>query len=173
MQLGRSYPVQAVRVRDWVNCFSGWLPVMGPQHEDGEIIGFPWQHFHIDWRFASARALKAQIAHHPRGSDAFVLTTPIMVWDREGTQIVMQGPVARRMTYKRKMPAFPRPPLVRACWPEQLQAKFACARLIDGRCPHRGIPVSAMRRVGDVLECPGHGLRWHAVTGRAIVESTA
>lgn len=27
-----------------------WLPVIGPWHEDAEIVGFSDHHFHYDWR---------------------------------------------------------------------------------------------------------------------------
>jgi hypothetical protein len=30
-----------------------WVPVLGPKHADAEHLEFPWEHYHIDWRFIS------------------------------------------------------------------------------------------------------------------------
>jgi len=166
MVIGKRYTVRAVRVDRWRFEFSGWLPIVGPAHEDAEIVNFPWQHYHIDWRFAPKRVFKAASWRGPK----MVYASPCMLNDTAGKPIVVEGPVLRRMTYKREPPPFPRSELgelVKGSRPDQLRAKFACARLIDGKCPHRGIPVSAMRREGDILECPGHGLRWNEITGEA------
>jgi hypothetical protein len=34
-----------------------WVPVIGPLHDDTEIIGLPARHWHVDFRFAGARVL--------------------------------------------------------------------------------------------------------------------
>ena len=171
--IGKRYRVPAVLVAGWLSArhgFNGWLPIIGPMHEDAEIINFPYLHYHVDWRFAPQRAINLLLSRQmpTRSRPEFLYGTPIMACDTGGVPIVMGAPTLKHMTYKRELPPFPRPPLTIKGWPEQLAAKFACARLIDGKCPHRGIPVSAMRRDGDILECPGHGLRWNAVTGRAV-----
>ena len=159
MILGKYYQVPAVRVDNW-HGFEGWLPVVGPKHEDAEIIKFPWEHFHIDWRFA-ARSLFDYIASF-RGA-SYVLAWPVQCPDTRGERVIQEGPILKRMTYKRETPQFP--PRPSTSWAPVLAQKYACAKLINGVCPHRGIPVSAMHREGDILTCPGHGLQWNAITG--------
>jgi hypothetical protein len=158
--IGKFYQVPAVRVLDW-HGFEGWLPVIGPKHEDKEIVGFPWEHFHLDWRFVPRRVFDwiAGI----RGPQ-YVYASPIQCPNMRGERVIDEGPILKRMTYKRELPPFPRAP---TSWVPVLAKKYACAKLINGVCPHRGIPVSAMHRDGDILTCPGHGLQWNAITGLA------
>jgi hypothetical protein len=158
MIVGKYYQVPAVYARDWWG-FDGWIPVVGPMHEDAEIVNFPWQHFHIDWRFAPRRLF--DFTAGVRGPQ-FVYASPIQCPDKRGTRVIEEGPILKRMKYKRELLPFPRVP---NSWMPVLAEKYACAKLINGVCPHRGIPVSAMHRDGDVLTCPGHGLQWNAITG--------
>ena len=161
--VGKFYMVPAVRVVDWHGCKNEWIAVIGPKHEDAEIIGFKWQHFHIDWRFAPRRVFD-RMASIMGG--AYVHAYPIQDPDGRGDKAILEGPVLRRLKCKRELSGpFPR---AAARWIPALEEKFACARLVNGLCPHRGIPVSAMHRDGDVLTCPGHGLRWSATNGELI-----
>jgi hypothetical protein len=34
------------------------VPVLGPIHSDPEIMKVPWDHIHVDWRFASQRYIE-------------------------------------------------------------------------------------------------------------------
>lgn len=160
--VGKFYAVPAVRVTTW-NSFRGWLPVVGPKHEDADFINFPWSHFHIDWRFAPGRMLV--YCGGWRGQD-HALAWPVQCPDSYGKQVILEASL-RRMKCKREAIRFP---VERAeeKWLPALRDKYACAKLIKGVCPHRGIPVSAMHRDGDVLTCPGHGLSWHAITGELV-----
>lgn len=161
--VGKFYRVPAVRVARWHGWRDIWIAVIGPKHEDAEIVGFPWQHFHVDWRFVQRRIFD-QLSWI-RGP-TYVHAYPIQDPDGAGTKVILEGPVLRRMKCKRTLAGpFPREA---AHWIPKLEEKFACARLVNGLCPHRGIPVSAMHRDGDVLTCPGHGLRWSATTGELI-----
>lgn len=166
MQFGKFYKVPAVRVREW-NGFRGWVPVIGPKHDDAEIVNFPWPHFHIDWRFVSTRLFEARSVL--RGQ-SFLYGMPISCPDTYGRKVIEEGPTLKRMKYKHRLPPYP---TSCAPWLAALEKKYACSKLTKGLCPHRLIPVSAMIRDGDVLTCPGHGLRWHAVTGELIPNSCA
>lgn len=160
-ELGKYYRVPSVMVNDWWG-FVGWMPVIGPMHEDAEIVNFPWQHFHIDWRFAPTLLWdRFENRRAPGGHFAWPIQHP----NNDGTQCIVAGPEPRRMKYKRDPGMFPQ---AQVGWQKLLAEKFACAKLVNGTCPHRGIPVSAMHREGDILTCPGHGLKWHAVTGLAV-----
>lgn len=158
MNIGEFYQVPAVRVETF-HGFEGWIPVIGPMHEDAELIGFPFQHFHVDWRFVPQRLWRllgnrCYTNHH--------FAWPIQCPDGRGKRVILEGPLLRRMKCKRDPGRFP---TERAGWLKALGERYACAKLTNGACPHRGIPVSAMHRDGDVLTCPGHGLQWNAITG--------
>lgn len=159
--IGQFYRVPAIEVRGWFR-FSGFVPVIGPEHDDAEIIKFPYLHYHVDWRFIS----KERFEYFQRfaGWPNSVYGSVVERATRRGIQI-LSDPVLKLMKCKRALPPYPH---VRAPWLGELSAKFACAKLINGHCPHRGIHVSQMIRDGDILTCPGHGLRWNAVTGEAI-----
>jgi len=159
-EVGRIYRVPAVLVTGWWH-YRGWLPVIGPMHEDAEFLNFPWPHFHVDWRFAPEAVWESHRDFPNQGSH---FAMPIQCPDKRGNQVIVRGPELRRMKCKRAPGRFP---VERANerWLPALRAKFACAKLINGTCPHRGIPVSAMYRDGDILTCPGHGLQWNALTG--------
>jgi hypothetical protein len=163
-ELGKYYRVPAVLVNEWRG-FEGWIPVMGPMHEDAEIVNFPWQHFHVDWRFVRADIWNTWKDWRVPGGH---FGTPVQCPDTRGAKVIDRGPELRLMKYKRDPGPFPDRG---TSWVHLLRKKFACAKLINGTCPHRGIPVSAMRRDGDILTCPGHGLRWNAITGAAVPTS--
>jgi hypothetical protein len=137
---------------------------MGPKHEDAEFVNFPWQHFHIDWRFAPSRLYNSMAEWF----DARLMYgAPIQCPDTRGNRVVIEGPTLRLMKCKRIPPPYPHYSAMRS-WLPKLTEHFACAKLVGGKCPHRGIPVEAMLRDGDVLTCPGHGLRFNAITGEVL-----
>lgn len=160
-EIGRYYRVPAVLVEEWWGFRGGWIPVIGPMHEDAEIVNFPWQHFHIDWSFAPRELWKLWGNNRYQGEH---FAHPIQCPDTLGHKVIQRGPELRLMKCKRDAGRFPIDIGMKR-WLPKLQAKFACAKLVNGVCPHRGIPVSAMHRDGDILTCPGHGLQWNAVTG--------
>ncbi len=166
-QLGKFYAVPSVRVNTW-NGFSGWLPVIGPKHEDHGPVNFPWPHFHIDWRFASTYAFKCASEWRNQGP-SFAYGSVLQCPDSYGRIVIEEGPTLKRMKCKRELPKYPDDKAVR--WIARLEQEFACTKLVNGKCPHRGIPVESMIRDGDVLTCPGHGLRWNAITGELMPRS--
>jgi hypothetical protein len=149
---------------DWRGYRNVWLPVIGPKHEDQEFINFPWQHYHLDWRFVPSRIF--DFIASVRGP-SLVYASPIQCPNTYGEKVIAEGPVLKRMKCKRELPSFPIAAVEKA-WLPRLTAKYACAKLTNGVCPHRGIPVEAMIRDGDILTCPGHGLRWNAITGLPV-----
>lgn len=166
MIVGQFYQVPAVRVATWHD-FVGWLPVIGPMHEDAEFVKFPWQHFHLDWRFVPTRMWnKIGNGLYPGHHFAW----PVQCPDNNGKRVILEGPVPKRMKCKRDPGRFPVEKAINS-WLKPLSEAFACAKLVNGVCPHRGIPVSAMHREGDILTCPGHGLQWNAITGNAHTSS--
>jgi hypothetical protein len=157
--VGRYYRVPSVYVKDFHD-FIGWLPILGPRHEDAEIVAFPWQHFHVDWRFAPAKLCRRLSWRGPE----YVLAYPLQCPDSRGAKVIVEGPTLQRMKMKRPQFQFPD----NGGWVDRLRRHHACDKIVQGRCPHRGLPVEAMHREGDILTCPGHGLRFNALTGEAL-----
>jgi hypothetical protein len=47
-------------------------------------------------------------------------------------------------------------------WGGALEKAYSDCKLIDGRCPHRGIDIACGRQLKPgVRQCPGHGLAWN------------
>jgi hypothetical protein len=155
-QVGKWYRVPTVRgevhglTRDW--------PVLGPEHEDREIINFPYDHYHLDWRFVEERFLE-KVEFYPGRLYAVVL-----FGDTHVNPGGLPKPIMKIRKCKRQFPHFPRR---RAHWMAALERKHAGCRLKSGRvCPHRGVPLDSIPADADGhITCPAHGLRWRADTG--------
>lgn len=155
-EIGRFYKVPTVRgrlyhiERDW--------PVIGPKHEDGKHISFPYQHFHIDWRFVSVRDYRRVCGR------AVVAVAGIVLLEGNGRpNAVLPSPVIRYRKCVREIEPFPGAP-----WLAELQAAFADHKLKDMICPHRGLPLAGCPQTDDVVTCPGHGLKWNVRTGELV-----
>lgn len=176
-EIGKTYRVPTIYAEDWHVCrYTGWLPIMGPLHEDAEHVNFPYQHWHIDWRFASKRLFDritwpARHMLQPRYKTAeqYCYAWPVQQKDNIGRTIVAKPPELRRMTCKRALPGFPR---TAAKWIPALECAYAGSKLKNLRCPHRGIPLDGIAPVDGIVTCPGHGLRWNVQTGELVRDAT-
>lgn len=161
-EIGKWYRVPAVRVAEWRG-FRGWLPVIGPKHEDAELIGFkPW-HWHLNLPFVPKRAYWDVFY-----SSAYAV--PISCPDNNGKQVVMDGPLLRRMKCVREWPPYPLDKIKGPRgWLPKLEAAYSSCKLKPGMvCPHRGIPLASVPAVDGIVTCPGHGLRWNIETGELV-----
>lgn len=61
---GKRYSVPAVHARIRDGHPPQWLPILGRNHEDADIVGFEPQHWHIDLRFATDRQLQTLDPNH-------------------------------------------------------------------------------------------------------------
>lgn len=155
-EVGKYYLVPCVRGQ-YFGVVADW-PVIGPMHEDAEYIKFKWHHYHIDWRFVPHKLFR------PLGykMGALLLTNHI------SNPIGLPAPVLRRRKMYR--------PFQKFIWPATMSdayKKFAAAysesKLSSGMvCPHRGLPLQGCPQDGDVVTCPGHGLRWNVITGELV-----
>lgn len=158
--VGRYYLVPCIKVTSAESSPVGFWPVTGPQHEDREIIGFAWRHWHYDFRFLThAQHLRKTL---DRGS---VLCTAQGEHKEPG--------IAAEVVYKprlcqREVLGFP---AYKAHWLPQLRDAHADARVKCGKCPHRGLPLESLPREPgtDIVTCPGHGLRWDLKTGKMVI----
>lgn len=172
--VGKFYRVPCVKAHgsQWDRIFRReWIPVMGPEHRDAEIVQFPHSHWHVDWRFASERVLRRAVkANFSRqgGPFNYVLQRYGICGGTEdhGAPFVTTGDVVmRRVKCRRPMPDYPRKA---AFWMTKLEDAFAQACMKNMVCPHRGMPLEGCERDGDVVICPGHGLRWNVKTGALV-----
>jgi len=137
------------------------VPLIGTVHEDREIIRFHSWHIHVDARFITIpehRYLDGQEA-----ADTTALGRPLSLtspWDSDEplhwAEVMLS---LRRLRARRSEPPEWSDRLAR--WIPALEDAYADASAACGVCPHRQIPLSAGRDMGDgVRQCPGHGLCW-------------
>lgn len=147
----------------------GWIPVIGPEHEDREVIGFRAMHLHIDARFAHEGALRRCADPWRRMTpQQSVMGYPVSTYsDGAGSDPIPHERTVRRMKCKREAVDFPTGPMV--SWQPALELKHAGCRLKPGNiCPHRGIDLTPFIKEDGTVICPGHGLRWDTKTGALL-----
>jgi hypothetical protein len=171
-EVGKFYRVPCIRTtKRYTYGGAQWLPIIGPEHSDKEFINFPASHWHIDWRFAGARTFKeATLFPRKEGPHSQCYSAVVQRWGWGdpvfGHAITDGEPVIRRMKCKRDWPAYP---YSAATWLPALEAAYAGSKIKPGMiCPHRGLPLDGAPRDGDVVTCPGHGLRWNFKTGELV-----
>ena len=175
-EVGKFYRVPCVKAsgNKYQHIFrSQWVPIMGPEHQDAEIIGFPYRHWHVDWRFAGQRMFTAAKKEHPgRNHESDVYNYVLMRFASFDRSEDLRNPfvetgevVVRRMQCKRAFPAYPHE---RARWLPRLEEHCAGLKMRGMVCPHRGVPLEGCPTDGDVVQCPGHGLRWNVKTGELV-----
>ena len=141
-----------------------WWPVLGRLHEDAALIGFRYDHYHLDTRFlakcfwlSNDRCAASPLQTNGRGMNA------------EG---LAAEPTYRRAVCKRIECGFAAP-----VWREKdplffdLAAAFSDAHCLGESgawvCPHREMPLGSLPIEAGIITCPLHGLRWRADTGEA------
>lgn len=161
--VGRYYLVPCVRFAPF-DLPEKWMPVFEPYHSDPELscIG---PHYHKDLRFLPTRD---RVTDGPEWESP-ELTRVLRAEDCIG------WPVLRKMKCKRQTPVWPSIGRAQDNAQRVFRAFYRSYEnrpLLCGRCPHRGVPASAMARTEidgrRVLVCPGHGLTFDAETGRVI-----
>lgn len=139
---------------------------MGPKHDDMEHVGFPWKHWHYDFRFLSdgqMLGLHGSPFSHVLGPVRFNLAhTPIPE--------VAAAPELKRLKCRRRLAKYPLA-AVEKLWGPKLRAAYTDKRVTCGKCPHRGLPLESLPREPgtDIVTCPGHGLRWDLKTGALVL----
>lgn len=158
---GRHYMVPCInhpKLKKSSDGWENWIPLIGTLHQDKEHIGFePW-HIHVDTRFLTLDT------HY---SESFALGKVVTFSARGGLEALYDSYYSdivdnamlelRRKQCRRPIPSvFPE-----AMWAGDMQKAHASCRIVDGLCPHRGIPIACGRYLAPgVRQCPGHGLAW-------------
>lgn len=165
-KLGRRYLVPCVYYT-W-NWREQWWPVFRPRHDDLEFFKFEPQHYHIDPRFVSNAIYRSANAigtsYMCEAAELFgrplseVHTLPL------GEPELRPRICLREMPRYLPLPKMPEPVIA-------LRKHYAgapCARAKSGWiCPHRKTPLGSFPvREDGKIECPLHGLRIDAATGK-------
>lgn len=174
--VGRMYLVPCMKVSRCAAAYfappDGWLPVLGPKHQDAEHLEFPWEHFHIDWRFIGDDEFAYACAPHG------VPHSTVLTNDQGQRGKLIGSPVLKARKCRRLMPEFPqvekvnftRPGVSAQLWARlEIAQAFTCNKLKTGNiCPHRGIDLTPFAQPDGTAVCPGHGLRWNLKTGELL-----
>lgn len=161
--IGRYYRVPCV----WtdisaLNCTKRWLPIIGPRHEDAEILRFEHLHWHFDFRFFTEHLYRAIRKKH----ENFLLLV----------QVASEKNSVREFRCVRRMPTYPTVVENKNPYPfiSSLENAYSSATLKSCKiCPHRGLPLGGMPVKDGVVVCPGHGLAFSATTGKLVRRLTA
>lgn len=170
-EVGRFYAVPCLFVIEkhrtlWMPA-DGWVPTLGPKHEDAEHLNFTRDHYHVDWRFIDDRRIKwarGLFSPVPHGN----VVTSSAGFDEVGATVL------KRRKCQRAMPDFPAALASRGYGISNsrfgaLERAHRCTRLKPGGiCPHRGIDLKPFAKPDGTVICPGHGLRWDLATGEPL-----
>ena len=169
-----------------------WWPVLGPLHEDSEFINYPYQHWHVDYRFLSKKnqsfdAFALPIMHYlviepDHGKPVSELESDRAKWGEAAFSRLALGDTRWFAWRSRKCQAsWPDHPSRQTKWIGDMENAYAGSSALrpDGSlvCPHRGAPLDGLRQSDGCVTCPLHGLKWNATTGAlkrtALKESRA
>ena len=188
-EIGRRYRVPTVMKG------TEFWPVLLPGHDDLDIIGFPFWHYHVDPRFLSDRRLQnyAPLTTHilafpisvmclgmERAVGGYVCPVGLPKGDHPHELMAPQQVIYRRLKCRREMPRWPRNrPMA---WLKRMEDAYEGYRLKPDNpgigvginfnnpvCPHRGISLAGLPQSADgTVECPGHALCWNLRTGLLV-----
>lgn len=159
LEIGKFYSVPTVYGLFGIK-FDNW-PVLGPMHDDKEIIGFPYVHYHYDFRFFNPTQWAFALRWTNDRPHAMIMS---YVPDKPDTKPGVI--IFRRRKYQREYPQFPVELKTKKNWMGRLEDKYRDATMENWTCPHkgaslRGLPIDE----AGCVTCPLHGLRWDLETG--------
>jgi hypothetical protein len=166
-EVGKPYLVPCVRASSTPPSYArpgDWVPVLLPEHEDREIIGVPYAHYHLDFRFLSDR--QHRLVHLGSIMHRDLWPTP-----KPGLTLYVGELEYRRKKCRRRMPI--NYPHHLPTWYPRLEKAYTGACMVNRRCPHKGIDLSGCEARNGVILCPGHGLMWDEKTGEQVTVAEA
>lgn len=160
-----------------------YVPISSYLHNDKKHIKFPYDHYHIDWRFATKSVISSSIySRLPHTKQA----AEVIIFDQEYTNDSSHCAVSDKIFYRRvkcrrlylaaeffDSPSFDVLKKHQDHFVFTLPETFCNAKLkVDnGRliCPHKGveIPKDCTDSHGNYV-CPGHLLRFNPTTLQVI-----
>ncbi len=164
--VGQYYMVPTVEYR-YFGRLDDW-PVIGPKHEDAEILKFPWHHYHIDGRFLNARRVAFVLNQQLGSIEDIIGRRPLNYMTYGVDPHPYPDPIYKRLRCRTAAFDYPHgnQPAIK-----RMREMFAsksltgpCKRI----CPHRGAHLGSVSpNEHGIITCPLHGLRWNAATGNA------
>ncbi len=138
------------------------LPVFLPAHEDGEILGFPIWHYHVDFRFMSDNMIRRYIKlSYSLTKSTFKTTKDIMKWMADNYLLVrckVNSPDYSSIKWKDLM-----------CRQEYIAPESSITKIKDvfinkkiknNKCPHKGMNLDLVPCLSKGIKvCPMHGLK--------------
>ena len=168
-RVGESYRVPVAH-GTWSGIEKQWV-VLGPFHEDREIIGFEHDHYHLDPRFVSKRVWLTYT--EAAGGVREIIARPLSVSTR--------GPESEGGWKAPVFVGYQRRRMIRMVSPEAVRSVFEAAKWMgelqecyDGHlrgtiCPHRGGDLRGFAPdKNGCVTCTLHGLTWNTRTGRLV-----
>ncbi|WP_332772956.1 Rieske 2Fe-2S domain-containing protein [Phenylobacterium sp.] len=165
--VGCSYLVPTI-VYPWLlSSRTGPWPVFPNLHEDAELLGFKWDHYHIDPRFLDARTWEMADSYNLK-TDALGVCQGFPLATVIGGKLRPHPPIVwRRRVCKRELGTY------RFHYQENIgkiakvYAGQQCERARTGWvCPHRNYPLGSIEPdINGVITCPLHGLKVRADDG--------
>jgi hypothetical protein len=153
--VGQFYLVPTVRA-PWFGKVADW-PVIGPEHDDREILGFRHRHYHVDARFLPAKSKRVLSTlghplHAKRHGDLPLGPLPRPIWRRRKC---IRATVGGFHPWHTTL--------------DKLRAHYAGQQCLKGKggwiCPHQKAALGSIVPVNGVIICPLHGLYIDAATG--------
>jgi|GEM_PF-5719588 hypothetical protein len=137
--VGKKYIIRCIETTGFDVLGSHLLPVIGDFHSDREIIGFPDEHIHIDWRFVNHQCWKSFTKEGLKTE---------MVFSKVISREYVIGEEEKALRCNRNFPQFPlQIPEHHIPWFPKLEKAYCNKKTeIDDckeRCPHRGINLSS------------------------------
>lgn len=174
-RVGKFYLVKCIKLnQNGIECFGKeWVPIIGPKHDDEGPVNFPYNHYHIDWRFIYGLAdYKRDI----RGDSitgyefARVICLPgngISEYSIHASGLEIEYKTrkcARVYGGDYNFPVSTANGEVRFL--KTLEKEFKGCKLKAGHiCPHKGINLSSIAPdENGLIVCPGHGLAFNSKT---------
>lgn len=128
------------------------LPILPYQpHTDIEIVNFPAEHYHYDFRFFPEELVTTLIGDY----EDFITESPDewMVVVQRADEIISK-PYLTELVCLREMPVFP----LNYTFSRRLEKAYEQHSLVNNVCPHKGYMTFESTRDGCDQICPGHGL---------------
>jgi Rieske [2Fe-2S] domain len=183
VEAGKMYQVPCLtspRFRRRSLNWTGTVPLLGTVHEDSDLVGFkPW-HVHVDWRFVKPTKDKRFVNGESHDGNQYNLANVLtlsyepLVYSSQDQDFTFWNDVTCEIKLKLCRFTTPYPWITPDDVPfrAKLQQHFQHCDATGGLCPHRGLPLSYARNMGNGrLQCPLHGLEF--TTGQGPVPSGA
>lgn len=186
--IGETYLVRCVhQVLEYkIGTYSNWCPVVGDFHEDKGIAQEQY-HFHVDWRFMPQFYIEeiekiykswGMFLGEENTHNYVAITQKMIVGRKLGynystfeqvtqeqldTTLIIEEEDIKYLplVYQRNFA-----PLADSTFEKLVTIyKTSGKRMKNMICPHKKTKLHSCKTIGDIVQCPLHGLKWNVKTG--------